>query len=361
MTGRGPAPPAPQEHRAVRRLLIIGIAAILVIALLSFTVTYTVRFTDAAVVTTFGKAGPEDIRTTPGLYFKMPYPFQSVTSYDTRARIVQLRLETLQTNDSRQLIVEAFCTWRVSDPLVFFQRFSNAGERAEDHYRRAEETLRNNLRSALSELSRYRMGDLFPKGSTPSKLPELETSILETLRAGSREGGRALTDDGIEAISVGINRIKFPEETTKAVFQRMESDRKRLVDQLESQGLAEAQTIKTSAESLAKTIRAFATTAAVEIRSKGDLEAAPWLRMMNEHPELAVFLRKLDFMKSAVTKRATLVFPTDAPGWDLMSPDSTNGLAAGEIPGSFDERKIAAPGTGDGRPAAPAGGTEGGR
>lgn len=331
----------------MRRILIIGIAAVLVIALLSFTVTYTVRFTDAAVVTTFGKAGPEDIRTNPGLYFKWPYPFQAVTTYDTRVRIVQLRLETLQTNDSRQLIVEAFCTWRVSDPLVFFQRFSNAGERAEDHYRKAEETLKNNLRSALSELSRYRMADLFPKGDTPSKLPELEKSILDTLRAGSQEGGHSLKDDGIEAISVGINRIKFPEETTKAVFQRMESDRKRLVDQLESQGQSEAQTIRTSAESLAKTIRAFATTAAVEIRSKGDVEAAPWLNKMSEYPELAVFLRKLDFMRTVMAKRATLVLPTTTPGLDLLSPDALNGLKAGEIPGKFDEKNPGGPGAGD--------------
>lgn len=331
----------------MRRSLIIGIAAVVFLALLSFTVTYTVRFTDAAVVTTFGKAGPDDIRTVPGLYFKAPYPVQSVTTYDTRVRIVQLRQETLQTNDSRQLIVEAFCTWKVADPLIFFQRFSNAGERAEDHYRQAENTLQNNLRSAMSELSRYRMSDLFPKGDAPSKLPELEAAILQTLRSGSQENGRALKDDGIEAINIGINRIKFPEETTKAVFQRMESDRKRLVDQLESQGQSEAQTIKTAAESLAKTIRAFASTAAVEIRSKGDADAAPWLEKMKENPELAVFLRNLDFIRNAVTKRATLVLPMTMPGLELLAPDATNGLEPGQIPGKFDPGKAAEPKAGD--------------
>jgi membrane protease subunit HflC len=325
----------------VRRSLMIGIAAVLVIALLAFMMTYTVRFTDAAVLTTFGKAGPDSIHKEPGLYFKAPYPFQSVTTYDTRVRIVQLRLETLQTFDSRQLIVEAFCTWRVSDPLIFFQRFSNAGERAEDHYRQAEKTLQDNLRSALSELSRYRMSDLFPRGTTPSKLPELEQAVLATLRAGGSEGGRALTGDGIEAVNIGINRIKFPEETTKAVFQRMEADRKRLIDQLESQGQSEAQTIRTAAESLAKKIRAFADAQAREIRARGDAEATPWLALMNENPELAVFLRNLDFMRTAFAKKVTLILPTSTPGLELLSPDSMQGVQSGEIPGGLGRDKKA--------------------
>jgi regulator of protease activity HflC (stomatin/prohibitin superfamily) len=206
----------------------------------------------------------------------------------------------------------------------------------------------------MSELSRYRMSDLFPKGDTPSKLPELEAAILQTLRSGSQEGGRSLKDDGIEAVNIGIDRIKFPEETTKAVFQRMESDRKRLIDQLESQGQSEAQTIRTGAESLAKTIRAFATTAAVEIRSKGDVEAAPWLTKMQENPELAVFLRNLQFMRTAISRKTTLILPTTTPGIDLFALDALNGLNPGEIPGNFSNgKKPPAPRAGEAPPDAP--------
>ena len=50
------------------RLQVIGIAAIVLVALLSFTTTYTVRFTDAAVKTRFGKAGEGDVHTEPGFY-----------------------------------------------------------------------------------------------------------------------------------------------------------------------------------------------------------------------------------------------------------------------------------------------------
>src|SRR6185295_11334456 len=115
-------------------------------------------------------------------------PIQSVTKYDTRTRFLQTKAEQQQTADSRQVTVEAFCTWRVSDPLQFFKSFSNAGDRAQDHYDKARSTLSANLRSALGEISRYSMGDLFTPDTKASKLAELEQRILATLRAGPQDG-----------------------------------------------------------------------------------------------------------------------------------------------------------------------------
>ena len=51
-------------------------------------------------------------------------------------------------------------TYRISEPLKFFQTFSSAGDRAKDHYRKAEDdVLRDLLRSALGETSRYRLDE----------------------------------------------------------------------------------------------------------------------------------------------------------------------------------------------------------
>src|SRR3954466_12064032 len=113
--------------------MIFFLTGIFLIALLAFTITYTVRFTEAAVLTTFGKADETDVRKDPGLYVKWPYPIQSVTTYDKRTRVLSTKFEQLSTADSRQVVVECFCTWKVSDPLLFFRRFSNAGQRADEH------------------------------------------------------------------------------------------------------------------------------------------------------------------------------------------------------------------------------------
>ncbi|MBX3317521.1 MAG: hypothetical protein KF902_11755 [Phycisphaeraceae bacterium] len=312
--------------------LMIVVAAVVLIALVSRMVTYSLRFTEVAVVTTFGEAGENSTITSPGLHFKAPYPIQSVTKYDTRVRFMQTRSETQQTADDRQIVVEAFVTWRVRDPLAFFQRFSNAGEREADHYRRAEEILRSALRSGLSETSRYRMDELFTSEGR-SKLPELEARVLATM-TGTGTGGQSLASAGILVEAVGVNRVVLPEETTTAVFDRMAADRDRLVKEIEAQGFSSAEAIRSSARAQAETIRAFASARAEEIRTQGDIEGARFLGMMSANPELATFLRNMEFMATVMSRRITLVFPTTMPGFDVFRPDLFNGLKRGEIPTS---------------------------
>ncbi len=312
--------------------LMIVVAAAVLVALLSRMVTYSLRFTEVAVVTTFGEAGDNSTITQAGLHFKAPYPIQSVTKYDTRVRFLQARSETQQTADDRQIVVEAFVTWSVRDPLAFYQRFSNAGEREADHYRRAEEILRSALRSGLSETSRYRMEELFTSEGS-SKLPELESRVL-TAMTGGGTGGQSLDSSGIVVNSVGINRVVLPEETTTAVFDRMAADRDRLVKEIEAQGMSSAAAIRSSATAKAETIKAFASARAEEIRTQGDIEGAKYLEKMNAYPELAIFLRNVEFMATVMSRRLTLVFPTSMPGFDLFRPDLFNGLKRGEIPAS---------------------------
>jgi modulator of FtsH protease HflC len=312
----------------VRRTIIFAVTIVFALALLARAVTYTVRFTEAAVLTTFGKSAAQSGKSIdPGLHFKWPDPIQSVTKYDTRKRFVQARSETQQTKDSRQLIVEGYCTWKVSDPLEFFKRFSNAGNLARDHFDKAETVIRDNLRSTLGETSNYGMDELFTAGNRPSKLPELEQRVLAALKAGN------LGAYGIQIEEVGINRLRLPEEVTKAVMESMRSDRNRLVQTLKSRGDSQAQTITTAAEANASRIEKFAEAYAEEIRRQGEVEATRYVAQMNEAPELAIFLKQVDLMKTALAKRMTFVFTTDQPGFEGMNPSAmsserTNGVPA---------------------------------
>lgn len=335
--------------------LMITMALVVLVALVSRMVTYSVRFTEVAVVTTFGEASEKSTVAEPGLHFKAPYPIQAVTKYDTRIRFLQTRSETQQTADDRQIVVEAFAMWRVEDPLLFFQRFSGAGDREADHYRRAEEILRSAMRSAMAESSRYRMDELFTSEGR-SKLPELEAGVLATM-VGTSVGTQTLASSGIKVESVGISRVVLPEETTTAVFERMAADRDRLVKQIESQGLSAAETIRSTAQSKAQRISEFANARGAEIRTRGDIEAAKYLELMNQEPALAIFLREMDLLANAMAKRATLVLSTDMPGIRSFRPDAMSNVKGGEIPDSGFTPSAVMSG---GATRAPAGG-EGGR
>jgi len=302
----------------VRSRFVIVFTALIVIGFATFMLSYTVRFTEVAIETTFGEASEESVVREAGLHVRWPYPVQRVAKYDTRVRFLQARGETQQTVDDRQVIVEAFITWRISDALKFYRRFGE-GPEPEDHYRSAERTLESLLRSAMSEVSAYRLDELFTIGG--SKLGELENRIRRRLVQTDQADAR-LADYGIEPEVVAINRVLFPQETTSEVFQRMRATRERLAAEARSRGEVVAQTIVDDAESAAARIRAFAEQRAEQIRVQGEIEASRWYERLGEEPTLAVFLEKLDFMKNLYAKRATLLLSTKEPGLDLFDPNA---------------------------------------
>jgi modulator of FtsH protease HflC len=316
----------------VRRAIIFTITIVFAIALLARAATYTVRFTEAAVLTTFGKAGENSVQLDPGLKFKWPDPIQSVTKYDTRSRFLQTPSVTQQTLDNSQLVLEAYCTWRVSDPLLFFQKFSNEGDRTSAHYKGAEKILHGNLRSAMGEVSAFRMGQLFTPIAEASQMEELERRIRKAMEDKGADG-RSIADYGIAISSVGISRIILPESTTQAVMQSMKEDRDRLVKELQNRAEAQRQAIVTAAESHADKIKAFAEAYAAEIRQLGDMEAATYVAQMNEAPELAVFLKNIDFIRTATAKRITWIVSGAVPGFELMFPQNSRLTGPGRIPG----------------------------
>jgi len=315
----------------LKKLTIPVFAGLFILVIVLFSASFTVRFTETAVKTRFGKASEKSIITEPGFKWKWPYPIESVTKYDKRIRIVQTRSETVQTADDFQIIIESYLSYRVQDPLLFFQSFSNSGDRAIDHFNKAEnDVLRDLLRSALGETSKYKMSDLFASQSGASVIPELERNVYDLLVSGGH-GGKPLADYGILITTIGIDRIVLPEETTAAVINRMGANRDRLAERYESEGRSQARAIEAEAKSNADRIRAFATRRADEILAKGESEAAPYLAQQNINPDLAVFIQNVKLMREAMAKKFTLIFSTSDYGMQLFDPDVVNN-SQGELP-----------------------------
>ncbi len=326
----------------MRRLGLYLLAGIVLVFLLAYTMTYTVRFTEAGVRTQFGRVSATE--TSPGLKFKLPYPIQSVTTYDVRERVTQVRLETVQTKDSRQIVVESYCIWKVSDPLLFFGRFSNSGPRAVDHFRAADETVKSNLRSALGAISKYEFAGFFNPDPKLDGLADLENEVLRILTTATgaapveaarpeARGSASLASVGIEVTDVGISQVVLPQETTNKVFERMAASRDRLAKKITSQAEAEAVGIISRASLDANRIESFANQLAAEITSKGDQEAQQFYEQMKGNPRLAVFLTEAQMLRDAYGRKGTtLVLPWSLPGFRLLDPNAAQKvLKNGEI------------------------------
>ncbi len=313
----------------MQRILII---VLVLAAVVAYMTTYVVRFNEAAVLTTFGSADKSSVITEPGPGLKWPYPFQKITTYDKRLRIIQSDQETQQTADKSQLIITSYLTWRVKDPLEFFKRFGGAGESsAREHYREAEKMLKVKLRAAASAVSQFSVGELVSADEKGSKLPQLETAMLAALK-GAASADSALAAYGIEPESVGVMGIGLPADTTRAVFDHMKQARDAIANAVVEEGNSDASQIKSRAEANAQKIQHFADQLAASIKSQGDVEAKQFLSQMKEDPQLAVFIQNMDFYRKVWGRTTTMVIPTTTPGFDLLRMDSAKKLSSGRPP-----------------------------
>src|SRR5690606_19835911 len=192
--------------------------------------------------------------------------------------------------------------------------------------------------------------DLFTADAQRSRLASLEERLLAQVTAGG-ERGEGIAADGLEVTVVGISAIELPESVTERVFDRMRAERAQLVRTLESDAEARARSIRDRATADAEKIRSFANSLAAEIEAKGDLESVEYIQQMAENADLAIFLANLEFLRTAYARRATLVLSTATPGFMLMNPDLWRAASPGEpIPGvQWDERSAGEAGEPEGQ------------
>lgn len=281
-----------------------GIAVIAL--LLIFSTTYTVRYNEVAVKTTFGGITASSVVTRPGLHFRWPIFIDKVHPLDTRLQLVESSLEEIATADGLQLVVRAFLLWRVDTghedgPLEFFRRFRSVDG--------ALPQVDSAFRSAFTGgLSAFRFNDLI---GPESRLTEAEDAIVRTLDG-------TLRAMGIEPVAVGISQVLYPPRTSRAVVERMKASRDVIGDSERTRGTAEASRLRAEASTRAEIIRAFTVQRQEEIRAQGNLQSAGYLAQMSQDEELAVFLLQLDMIRKSLESETTFVVPVDRAPWFLL-------------------------------------------
>jgi membrane protease subunit HflC len=279
------------------RALAVIVALLLFVLLVLFTTTYTVRFNEVAIRTTFGQVGEGSVVRDAGLKFKLPAPIQRVTRLDTRLQLLETPFETIRTTDGQQVMVRAFLMWKVDQdndgPLRYYLA-NPSGDAAETNAGLADRV----LTAVRNALSRFEFGDLV---GARSNLNAAEESILAELAS--------LADDGVNPVTVGVSQVVLPPATSNAVLKRMEAQQKVLADAERIKGEAEAQNIRSNANSKADRIRAFASVLAEEIRSKGAGKAAQYLEAMAADEDFAIFLIWVETLRAAFSRYTTIILP----------------------------------------------------
>jgi len=277
--------------------------AILVTILGLYFISFQVRQTESALVTTFGK--PTRQITEPDWYFKWPPPVQRVYKFDSRARVLEAEIGETTTKGAVPIIVNTYVVWRIAEPLKFFNAVGTVME--------AEKK----LRSQISDTQNSVIGEHYFSefvNSDPEKIrfAEIEARMHADLKA-------AVMDDyGIAVDAVGIKQLKVSEDVSEDVFERMRAERKRKTEAIIAQGKAEAVRIRTDTDSKKAELLAAAEARAKAIRGSGDAEAAAFYKLLEEDPQLAMFLRDIEAVKKILEQRSTVVLSTDTEPFRLL-------------------------------------------
>jgi modulator of FtsH protease HflC len=264
---------------------VVGIGALL---LITSRTLYTVSETEQVVVTQLGR--PVRLVKTPGLQLKVPF-LQQLSYFEDRLLDYDAAPAPVITRDKKNLVVDNYAKWQISDPLKFLQTVQNeAGAQA-----RLDDIIYSKVREQLG------LHDLVEVIATK------RDAIMWAVTAGSHEASTAY---GIAVIDVRIKRADLPPENAQAVYGRMRTEREREAKRYRSEGQEEALKIRAESEKQKTIMLAEAYEQEQVIRGEGDAEAMRVYAAAFQHdPDFFTFTRTLEAYRRSLKGKTTLLLP----------------------------------------------------
>ena len=297
------------------RYLVLGLVALafLIISLVFFQVDAT----EAAIVTQFGQ--PVRVITEPGLYAKLPDPFQSVVRINRQIQVSNLPQTEFLTADKKNIVVEAYTTWNVTDPLAFLKSVRDPVG--------AETRLADIVASELGvALGKVELGQLVTVEPAQMKLPATLAAVAQGAATRTAQYGFTVGD-------VRLKQLTFPQANLVSVYQRMKAEREAIARQFRSEGTEQAAKIRAAADAEKAQILADANQKAAETRGQADADAIKiYASAFQKDPEFYRFLRTLQSYETFVDEKTTLILPSNSELLKYLNPANINSAAAANGP-----------------------------
>jgi membrane protease subunit HflC len=278
----------------MNRLIIIGLAVVAVLYVL-FSSLYVVNEREQAIVLRFGNI--TDVRTEPGIYFKVPTSIvDSVQIIEDRLLRFDIADMTLQVSGGKFYEVDAFVTYRISNPRLF-------RERALGDLAVAEDRIATRFDAALRQV--------YGKREFNAALSEERTDMMEEARDLMVA---EMANIGIEIVDVRILRTDLTAQVSAQTFDRMKAERLAEAALLRARGQEQAQTLKAIADRQKIEILAEASRDAEIIRGEGDATRSDiFAQAYLQDPEFFEFYRSMQSYRTALGASGTTM---------VWSPDS---------------------------------------
>lgn len=269
------------------RLNFLGalIATVLVVMVMSI---FTIDQRQYALVFQLGEV--KRVIAEPGLYFKIPM-VQNVRYFEKRIMTMDnAEPERFITSEKKNVLVDSYIKWRIIDPKLYYVSVSGDESRAKT---RLNQTVNAGLREE------------FGKRTVHDVVSGERNKIMEQMREKADADARTI---GVQIVDVRVKRVELPTEVSDAVYRRMEAERKRVANELRSEGSAEAEKIRADADRQREIIIADAYRDAQKIKGEGDAKATSvYGQAFGQSPEFYAFYRSLEAYRGSFKNKSDVL------------------------------------------------------
>jgi membrane protease subunit HflC len=255
------------------------LALLVAILLVASQAIYTVEQTKYAIKFQLGEI--IEINTDAGLYFKVPL-VQNVRYFDRRNLLLENPdVDRVVTSEKTPLEVDFVVLWRIVDVKQYYVAVQGNEDLA---------------RGRLAQTVRSNLAEEFNKATMHEAISTGRDRIVNETRQKADQDARLI---GVEVVDVRLRRLALPSDVTGPVYARMESERRRVANELRSLGAAESEKIRADADRQRQVILADAYRQAQKIKGEGDAKAsAIYAAAFSQNPEFFTFYRSLEAYKA---------------------------------------------------------------
>ncbi|MBN1685304.1 MAG: protease modulator HflC [Spirochaetales bacterium] len=275
--------------KTVTIVVVIAVVLIIFFVLGPF---YVIEEGQQAVVTRFGKV--VSTTTQAGLKFKMPL-IDNVVKYSKRLLTWDGQAQRIPTQEKMFIWVDATARWRIEDPLKFYEAVTTL----EGAFGRLDEVIDSSVRTVIAEnllREAVRNSNVINTIDRQDQIEQVETeegdiediasftSVQETYPAITRgrsvlsnemfQKASAITPQyGIKLEDIIIRQIRYSDDLTQSVYDRMIKQRNQIAEAYRSygEGMKAEWVGRMSNEKQAVLSKAYET--AEEIKGRADAEA----------------------------------------------------------------------------------------
>jgi membrane protease subunit HflC len=272
----------------MNRLIILGVVVLALFAAAG-SLLFVVDQRQTAVVFALGEI--KRVIKEPGLYFKLPPPFQNVQYFDNRTLTLDSAdIDRFITAEKLNIQVDSYVKWRIIDARLFFISLGGSELLAQDRISRQ-------LRSALNnEIARMTVSQVI---ST-----QRDSLVVKV----SSEVASELVKVGVGIVDVRLKRVDFAPEVAERVYDRMQSERKQVANERRATGTADSEKIRADADRQREVMIAQAYSTAQQERGVGDAKASrTYAEAFSKDAEFASFYRSLEAYRGSFNNRSDVL------------------------------------------------------